>query len=343
MTVTQQNISEENAADIKKIAKGAGTFFIGSAIGRVLWVICQVIIARILGPEIFGLYILGLIVSKISAQLSRLGLQGGAMRFVSIYRNDNPSKVKGTIISATLISLVIGTLMGVIVYFSAGFISENIFHNTALTDIIKLFTLCIPFLTTMIVISSVSRGFHTTKYSVTIVQVIQPSVNILLVFIFILFNLDIFGVIISFIISHAIATLAGFYFITKQFPGIKEKTLKPVFETKKLLKYSLPLLVSGFLLFLMSWIDVLMLGCIKSSTDVGIYRAASQIPLLLLLILRAFGSIYAPAIAELDHHDQLKRVENLLKNSTRLDLSLDVTSSVSPNFFCQRYNVYLWP
>ncbi len=313
----QRNIPEDNANDIKKLAKGASTFFIGSMTGRGLWIVSQIIVARTLGPEIFGLYIIGLVVAKISGELARLGLQSGAMRFISIYRKNEPGKVKGTIIVATLITFVVGILIGGLVYVLSGFISENIFHNAALIDVIKGFVPCIPFISTILVASAVTRGFHTTKYSVAIVHVIQPSTNILCVMIFVLLDFGVIGVIYSYFISHTIATFAGYYFISIQFPGIKNRKLKPVYEVSTLLKYSTPLLVSGLLFFIISWVDIFMLGFIKSSLEVGIYRAASQIPLLLLMIMRAFSSIYAPAIAELNHNNQAKRLERLLKISTR--------------------------
>jgi len=284
----QQTISEETATDVKKVAKGAGTAFIGSVIGRAIWLTCQVIVARYLGTEIFGLYVLGLVVSKIFAQLARLGLQCGAMRFVSIYRQNELGKVKATIISATLITFLVGTLFGGLVYVFAYSISETIFHNPALTEIIKMFALSIPFLSTMMVVAAVSRGFHTIKYSVTMVHIVQPSVNILSVIIFILLDFDIFGIICAYIISHVIAVSLGLFFVNKQFPGIRDRTIKPVFEIKKLLGYSTPLLFSGFLLFLMVWVDSIMLGILKSPTDVGVYRAAAQVPMLLFNGFKCF-------------------------------------------------------
>ncbi len=313
----QQKISEDSTKDIKKIARGAGISMFGSIAGRSLWIVCQVIVARSLGPEAFGLYILGLVVAKISVEFARLGLHRGAMRFISIYRMDFPGKVKGTIINATIISFMSSILMGGFVYIFADFISANIFHQTGLSDILKVFAMSIPFLSTMMVVARVSQGFQTTKYSVTMVHIIQPSVNILCVIVSTLLNFGVFGVIISYFFSHALATIIGFYFISVQFPGIKDKMLKPVYETKKLLKYSTPLLVSGLLIVLISWIDVLMLGFIKSPVETGMYRAASQLPLLLLMILNAISSIYAPVIAELHNNNNKKRLEKIVKASTR--------------------------
>jgi O-antigen/teichoic acid export membrane protein len=79
------NFSEE---DIKKLAKGTGISLFGMMTGRGLWFLCQIIIARLFGAEVFGLYILGITTFKITELFARFGLDKGAMRFVSIYRND---------------------------------------------------------------------------------------------------------------------------------------------------------------------------------------------------------------------------------------------------------------
>lgn len=317
MSQHRQSISEDFEKDVKKVAKGVGTSFIGSVTGRCFWFVCQVIIARFFGAEIFGLYILGLIVLKITELLSRLGLHSGAMRFISIYRKDDPGKVKGTIISAILISFITGIIMGGIAFVFAGYISVNIFHKIELTDIIKTFALCVPFMATMMVVATASRGFHTTKYFVITKDIVQTSVNLVLIILFILLGLGIFWIISAYIISHAIALLVGLCLIAKQFPEIRERALKPVYEIKRLLSYSIPLLFNGFLQFLLMWTATIMLGYMMSSTDVGIYRAASQIPILLVLVLTASQSIYAPAIAEMHHLGQMKRLERIFKTTTR--------------------------
>ena len=328
MIKASKNLTKETTNDIKKVAKGAGVSFVGSIAGRGLMFASQVIIARYLGAEIFGLYVLGLVVVKMTGLIARLGLQTGAMKFVSIYRKDNPGKAKGTIISSIFISFIMGIFIGVIVYFSSDFISEKIFHDTALVRIIRSFAICIPFMATIMVISGASRGFQTTKYSVYITEIIQPSVYMVLVLILVLLKYSIFWIINAYIISHLIAVLIGLHFITKQFPEIKNKGLKAVYENKKLLHYSLSLLIGGFLLFLMSWTDAIMLGHMKTSTDVGIYRAASQIPILLLVILNASNSIYAPTIAEMYHKNQMERLSKIFKTTTRFVFFLTFPASL---------------
>lgn len=312
-----QNISEDSAKDIEKIAKGASISFIGSFLGRCISFLCQLIVARSFGAEVFGLYILGLIILRITELIARFGLHTGAMRFISTYRKDNPGKVKGVLISVSLISFINGILIGGITYLGAGFISETIFHKPELTDIVKAFALCVPFMAAMMVIAAASQGFHTTKYSVYIKDIIQPLANIVFIILFIQSGFGIFWIVNAFVISHVIALLAGFYLISRQAVEIRQKDIKPVYETKKLLSYSAPLLLQGFLSFLILWTDIIMLGYMKTTTEVGIYRAASQIPIFLAMILSASNTIYAPAIAEMHQTGQTGRMEWMFKTTTR--------------------------
>lgn len=121
MAVTQRNIIKDMEGDIEKVAKGAGISFLGGFIGKSLGITCQIIIARQFGTEAFGLFVLGLIVLKFSVLFAQLGLHRGSLRFVSIHRKDEPSKVKGTLISTVFISFITGTLIGIFIFFFCRF------------------------------------------------------------------------------------------------------------------------------------------------------------------------------------------------------------------------------
>jgi O-antigen/teichoic acid export membrane protein len=303
--------------DSLKVAKGASVSFVGSVTGRALWFLSQVIIARFFGAEVFGLYILGLVVLKITELLARFGLHEGAMRFVSIYRKNSPERVRGIIISALLITFANGLVIGGLVYLSAAFISGSLFHKPELAEVIEIFAFCVPLMATMTVVATASLGFHTTKYYVYVKDIIQPLANIILILITILLGLGFLGVVFAYVISQLTALLAGLCFVIRLCLQTNQKKAALSFNTVDLLTYSYPLLFSGFFVFLISWIDTLMLGFLKSSSEVGIYRAASQIPLFLSLILMATNSIYAPAIAEMYHKNQIRRLEKLFKTTTR--------------------------
>ena len=304
--------------DLKKVAKGAGISFIGSILGRGFYFLSQVIIIRLYGVENFGLYILSLTVLKITELFARFGLHNGGMRFVSIYyEKDKLSKLKGTIIGAVGFSFLNGLIMSILVYTFSNFIAYSIFHKPQLEILIKLSAISIPFVATMIVISLVTRGFHTTKYVTYISHLIQPILNIMFIIIFFFLGISIKGAIYAFTISHLIGIICGVFFLIKLCPSLKSGIKDSVFELRKLLTYSAPLVGIGFLHFFLSWTDTFMLGIMRSSVDVGIYRAAAQIPIFLTIILSAFNSIYAPVAASLFYKKEKTRLENIFKTTTR--------------------------
>lgn len=310
----QQNFSQE---DIKKIAKGTGVTLTGSSVGRGIFFLSQIIIARFLGVEVFGLYALGFATVKICEIIARLGLNTGGMRFVSIYKDEDTSRLKGTLISATVLSLLFGLLIGIALFFLATLIAQNIYHKPELAHALQLFAISIPFLSGMAVVSSLLQGFHTTKYTIYTREIIQPFANIIFILAFYYTGFGLHGVIGAFIFSHLFAVVAGIYFIRKTFPEFVKKDIKPVYELKNLISYSAPLLFVGFLQYLLSWTDTLMLGFLSTTREVGIYRAAAQVPFIMTVFLMATNSIYAPLAADLYKKGELERLSNIFKISTR--------------------------
>ena len=305
-----------SAEDIKTVAKGAGISLIGSSIGKGLFFLSQVIIARILGVEVFGLYALGFAAVKICEIIARLGLHYGGMRFVSIYKDDSPQKLKGVLVSATCITFLNGILIGLALYFSAPFIVQHFFKKPELLGYLQLFVYSIPFLATMTVVSSLLQGFHTMKYTVYTQELLQPLTNIILIAIFYYLGFHLDGVIIAFTISHLLALIAGIFYFIRIFPQFTNRNIKPVYEFKKLIAYSVPLLFVGFLNYFLLWTDTLMLGFLGTSKDVGIYRSASQLSLIMAFFLAVVTPMYASLAASLYHKGEMQRFANVFKTTT---------------------------
>jgi O-antigen/teichoic acid export membrane protein len=303
--------------DIKKVATGAGVTLIGHSLGRGLLFLSQIIIARFLGIEGFGLYALGFAAVKVCEIISKLGLDTGGMRFVSIYRRENPSKLKGVLISSVVISLLSGTFIGLTIYFLSGEISQYIFRKPELTEPLKLFALSIPFVAGTTVATSLMQGFHTTKYTVLTRDFILPITNIVLIIWFHYAGLGLSGVIYAFILSNIVAFIVGISYFTKLLPEFKSRDIKPSYEIKDLILYSTPLLFLGVLNYFLSWTDILMLGFLGSTKDVGIYRAASQAPFIMILFLSAVTSIYAPVAADLYKKGEIQKLSLLYRATTR--------------------------
>lgn len=303
--------------DIKKVAKGAGITIVGSCTGKGIFFLSQVIISRWLGVEAFGLYALGLATVKICEIISRLGLNAGGMRFVSIFKDEDLGKLKGIILAASFISFLTGAVVGASVFCLSGWISTAVFSKPEFNETLRLFACGIPFLASMTVVTALLQGFHTTKYTVYVRDIIQPVANMGLSVLLLALGFGLVGVVVAFVVSHVLGLIAGLFSFSKLFPGFSQKDLKPDYVIKELVMYSLPLLFVGFLQYFLSNTDTLMLGYFGTSSDVGVYRAASQLPMVMVLFLFASNSVYAPLAADLYHKQETERLASIFKATTK--------------------------
>ncbi|RMH48620.1 MAG: hypothetical protein D6694_00260 [Gammaproteobacteria bacterium] len=79
----EESDSEKLDADVRRLGKGAIVAMGGRVGGRVMLLVSQVILARVLGPAGFGLYALGWTVMQIVSLIAPLGTHDGVIRFGS--------------------------------------------------------------------------------------------------------------------------------------------------------------------------------------------------------------------------------------------------------------------
>ena len=311
--------------EITDIAKGAGIVFLGTTIGTFLKYLFELIVARNLGTELFGLFFLGLAFLKVGEIISTLGLHRGVLRYIALFRGEGDKRrTKGTIIFSLRIAIIVGIVICISIIFLASFVSENIFKKAELTPVLKMFAVIIPFttLTTILVFST--QGFKIMKYRVYVREIFEPTIRIIGVVVIFLLGYSLYGTIFVFNISIVIGLFLAFFYLTKTFPDLIHKNIDSIFETKKILGFSWPLLLADFFGLIVIWMNILMIGYFKDSHEVGIYSAAHRTALLVQVILLSFNAIFSPIIADLYNKKESKKLERLFKIVTKWILSLSL-------------------
>ncbi|NET59021.1 MAG: oligosaccharide flippase family protein [Symploca sp. SIO2E6] len=310
---------------VKKIAKGAGITFVGKVASTGLKYLTQVTLAQLLGAELFGIYTLGFVIYQFGELFARMGLENGAVRYVSIHHGAGETrKLKGVLLQAVGLSFVSGLALGIVLLLASGPIAKLIFGKPELVPALRLFAIALPFGASMIVGAFATTGFQVTTYRVYIWELLLPFTNLLLAALFCTLGWGLWGTTVAWVIAVMVALAATLYFIRRLFPAIASRDIKPIFEGKQLLRFSLPLAFGTFLWLVMIWTDVLMLGYFRAATEVGIYRAASQTAFLMTIFSASLNSIFAPIIADLHHRQAIDKMGQIFQATTRWSLSLSV-------------------
>lgn len=311
--------------DLDTVAKGAGVILAGKFAGSALKYLTQIILARMLGFNLFGIYALGMVIYQAGELFSRMGLQSGSVRYVSIYdAKRDVQRLKGALLGSLKLSFLGGLICGFILFLSSHWIAVRIFNKPDLSIILRIFALGLPFGASMTVLAFATTGFRSAKYFVYIRELFQPFANLLFVAVFFILGFGIYGTAWAWVISSVLALICIAYFVRNIFPQMTQGDIRSIRAEKELLKFSLPLAMGELVLFFLIWTDILMLGYFRPVSEVGIYRAVAQTALLLSIIHISLNTIFPPIIANSFGKDDRENLGVIFKTTTRWGVLLTV-------------------
>lgn len=306
----------------KQIAKGGGIGFSGQILGKGLRFVLQIVLTRVLGPGAYGLYSLGYTVVGITRRASMLGLQNGVVRFGSRYRGeDDKERLKGTLLAAITLSFIAGTVSGILLFFFAPPLARIVFNKPEIIPVLKGFSFSLPFYTLLVVVAKSARAFRRIEYDVGPRMILHPILDLALAGGAFLVGYRLLGAVYAFAFSAFLSVVASIVLLWQIFPPLIS-SLSAKVELKKLLSYSVTVLLAGFAGLLVTKTDRVMLGALVSSSDVGIYNAANVLSAQASLFLIGVSSIFAPIISDLFNRDMKAKLARLFKLTTKWVFSL---------------------
>jgi len=319
---------------VSVIAKGAGIIFIGNIINLALRYLFQIIVARYLGVELYGVFTLGIAVFVIAEMIASLGLQKGVVRFVSLYFNEGDlGRVKGTILTAVFLSSGGGIAVMLILMALSGFFAGNIFHTPDFDKVLIVFAAGIPFSVLTTVLIYATQGLRIMKYKVYVKDLWEMLSRIALVILFFLLGLKLGGVLAAFVLSIVSGTFFSFFFFKKAFGPIFKSGERAIFEPKVLITFCWPLFFAGGFNLMEAWVSTFMLGYFENPKSVGIFGAALRTSMFIQGILMSFNAIFSPIIAEHHHKKEFVQLKALFKIVTKWIFSLSLPMAVLLVFF----------
>lgn len=285
------NEEQANGKALAKVFKGGGILLLGTLLTKVFGFLWQLIIIRILSPELYGLYALALSMITIAASLSYSGLHQGAQRFIAFYRaREDPPMVKGSILSSIKITILLSVFFTTALVLLAQPIS-NLFKEPDLGDLLYVF--CPAVILTMLLkmLNSYFLGFQRPGIVVWLSEVLFGVVSVTLLFILLSVNKSIYSAIIAFLLSSLILSiiLLSTYW---RLIGSALKNVNPRPMYKSLLFFSLPLLFTAILSLIMANIDTIMIGYYMAADNVGFYNAAFLLMHFIPIFLQPIGDYF---------------------------------------------------
>lgn len=300
---------------VKKITKGSSVVFFGQGLSKFLSLVFAVLIGRLLGPSSFGVYALAMTVTALSTRFSRIGLDKSLIRYIPVYQNRELQLLKGLMTNAFIISGFVSISLGVTLFFIAPWVAQAWFKDSSLTVPLKVSSLIIP-LTTMnnLIIQSL-RGFQSMTKLVTL-RIFQGLVKIPFSALLVMLGFGIVGVLWGVVGALIMTIVLGVYLLFEITPTNSFKSERKT-RTRAWLRYAVPLFLAGFSQLIMTKTDIVMLGFFASNAEVGAYKGAVNLSIMITFGLAAVNTAFAPLISEIYEKDNKTELGHLYRFVTR--------------------------
>ena len=300
-----------------RLARGAGGALGGKLVGRSILFVGYAMFARMLGPEMFGLFAIAWTLHTTLTGIANLGLIHGVIRFVSEYRESAPERLGGIIRQSLLFSAVSGTTLGAVVFFSAEPVASHLFHKPELSPLLAWTGVSLGLATCFRVAASATRASEQVRYSVLSEELVQPATHVLL-FLPVFYYVDrLTSPMIAATFSFAAGLALALYHLKRLFPEAFVPDGSAVAGGRELLRFSITSVVGGLAVNGILWADRLFLGYFMPAAEVGLYQSAAQLAFLFAVVLSGFASIYSPVVARLHSRGATDELEALYTAATK--------------------------
>lgn len=314
---TSKQIADE--VYLPHVAKGAMINFSGSLARTTLAYVYTLILARMLPLEELGQYFLMVTIISILGIFSTVGLDLGVVRFVALYLGEQKNLlVRRTLWSALGIGSLVSIVVLALVIGITPRITESLWSdNPAVLSGFRIFALAIPFWMAARLFNATTQGMHEMRYQVFSRDLGEQISRFAISLVVLIAGAGLIGVIWANVAALVIAMFLSMVFALTLLPKPGKQESPEGWPVRRLLKYSYPLAFSNILVMVLVWIDMLLVGYLGTSGDVGVYGAAFKVSTASAIILTAFATVFTPVISDLYNRKKADELGILFKTITR--------------------------
>lgn len=306
-------------------------------ISRVLGVglrfLYTLVLAKLLGARDMGLYTLALSVASIGTMISGFGFENPTVRLTAKYRiSQNSEEMRGLLTMVSIYVLSLSLVIFFLIIVGADFISRNIFNKPELYAPLVLIAGSVVTFSFFNIFNSVLRGIGLGERAVFLQNVLVPFCGILMFLVLFYLGNRVKGAAIAYLFSSLAGMTFGLLLVTK---SIKINAARRYPSIKEVMRDSIEFFSLNIVNSLQNWIGVYVIGILMASEDVGIFRVASSIAILISLPLQSVNDILPPAIVRYYTSSQISRLQAVLSDNSRWIMAISLPIFVIMTLFPQ--------
>lgn len=302
----------------REILKGAAAALVVKILAAGVGFLLQVVLARMLGATLAGIYFLALAITTMTATIGRMGFDAALVQRVSAYAaKDDWPMVKTVYHSAIVAVLTSGVALSSVLVIGAGWLSEEFFTSEQLHIPLLIMALAIAPTMLFSVQASALQGLKRIAEASATLSLFPPALTLIVAFALVP-TWGAAGASLSYLFGAAGAALAGVVLWRSRAPALRHasrRSLPEGFWSRLRSFFWISVLQQALL-----WSSTLMVGYFAKPSDVAIFSAANRTAMLTLFILVAINAIGGPKFSELHDSGDLVNLNRVVRRAMALAL-----------------------
>lgn len=301
---------------LHEIIHGTSIAFIFRCLGAVLAMAFQVAMARILGAEDMGRYVLCVSCVLFVSLVGRMGLDTIVVRQIASHVSVGEWGSVGAIRFKTL-RIVFGVtlILSICLFLFAGVIARFVFKDETLVLPLRMMVLAAPFWAVAALQSEMLRGLKKIGQYLFVQSVIMALITFTGVFaVGAVWGLN--GQVMVYVFATVLSMLLALGMWRLDKPSKLEGGPEIVFSD--LWKSSLPMLWVACIQYVNTWIATVILGAYGNPAEVAIFNSASRLALAPGFLLISVNSILGPKFAAIHKTGTREELQRVAAQTTRI-------------------------
>ncbi|MGA2800120.1 MAG: oligosaccharide flippase family protein [Candidatus Micrarchaeaceae archaeon] len=254
-----------------------------------------VIVARFLGPGVYGIYILAMSYTGLFTGVADIGVCTALNKFIAQYRASGSKEDLNKVVSNGYFSVILSALAFSLIAFSlSSFVAVHVLGSASYTYIVQVVSFCILGGMLFGVSYNMMVGFGKGSY-VALMLILQSVVQSIISIILVMLGLGAIAPILGLLVGYLTSIVTVFVLLTTK---LKIRLRKPSFAyIKKFFGFSSPIAVYNGLRGVVTNIAPIILGIFATTVIVGNFGVAVKTSSIISTFTDALGLVVLPMFA----------------------------------------------
>lgn len=305
-------MSETDRSILQTVLGSGSILLFGLGIQLLLNFGSRLAIARLLGRLEYGAISLGVTLLLTLSIVSLLGIDNGVGRYLPRY--DTPAERGSLLRSGLELTLPVALVVSIGAASLSPTLARDVFHDPSVAPVLRVFSLCIPFLVVLKFAIGTIRGMKQTMPRIILENIGIPVSRFAFVVTALLAGLGVLGVSVAYVGAYVLVAVLAIVFMLRRTPIRKSEGDQ---MRRQLISFSAPLMVVATINMFFSNFDTLLIGYFSTTGKVGAYNVAYPLASLLTTALIAFGFVFMPVVSEQDANGGLGEVRDVYQTVSK--------------------------